>query len=153
MQQLSNISMQCLQRITIAFHVRTSCTYGISSGPLDNPRGTRGSYYPPFTDKEIKAQKCWDILKGTQLGIEKDSNQVSLFENQHSLHSSLLGQALFVRMEGSHHPCIIKNTKKVFFLISLKVPTILTTITSTLLKSKHCSLQVLFFDESFPGSF
>lgn len=130
MRQLSNISMQCLQRITIAFHVRTSCTYGISSGPLHNPISIWGRYYHPFTDDEIKAQRCWDILKGTQLGIEKDSSQVFLFENQHSLHSRLLGQALFVRMKRSHCPCIIKNTKKVFFLISLKVPTIPTTTAS-----------------------
>ena len=31
----------------------------------------REGYYDPFTDEEMKAQKGWDIFKGTQLVSEE----------------------------------------------------------------------------------
>jgi hypothetical protein len=59
-----------------------------------------GSYYDlPFTNKEIKAQECWDVLKGTQLVRSKGSNQVFLSYLVVS-HPYILRQALYVRMAG-----------------------------------------------------
>lgn len=51
--------------------MQTSCTYSISFDPLDNPGGSQGSSYDPFTDEEFKAQKGWDTFKGTHLVSEE----------------------------------------------------------------------------------
>lgn len=152
MQQLSNISMQCLQRIIIVFHVRPSCTYGISFDPPDNPRGTQGSYYEPFTNEKIKAQKAVIYSKAPSQKVRsKGSNQVFLYGNQHPRPTCLLGPAPYVRMEGNHHPYVIKKThKKAFLPISLRIPTISTPTTSTLLISKLFSPLSLTFSESIP---
>ena len=105
--------------------------------------------------RKLKLRKVGIYSKAPSQKLRsKNSNLVFLFENQPSLHTCLLGQAAYVKMEGSHHPCIIKKTKKqVFLSISLRNPAISTTTTSTLLISKLCSHLSLTFYERIPVSF